>query len=102
MRVDGREAPGGLDHGREGGGEDGRGRLRALRASPWRGREGGAGHAVGAPPCVFQGRWRQIAPVAPGDGRPEMQTMGFVDAIEPGHVDILPLVEVLDVVGDQP
>ncbi len=44
---------------------------------------------MGAAPGVLQGRGREVAAIGTGDGRPEVQTVGIVDAIKAGNVDIL-------------
>lgn len=56
---------------------------------------------VGSAPGFFQRRGRQVAAVGVGDGGPEVEAVGVVDGVEFRHVDVLPFLQAVDVLGDE-
>lgn len=56
---------------------------------------------MGSAPGFFQRRGRQVAAIGAGDSGPEVQAVGVVDGVEFHHVDVLPCLQAVDVLGHE-
>lgn len=56
---------------------------------------------MGPTPGILESGRGQVAAVVAGNGGPEVETVSVVNAVQSGHVDVLPFIVGLDVVGDE-